>query len=414
MGHTKPVPKLIIWILFFALIILPAYALDNWVYYRQITVTNNAAQNLSDYQVNFTLNTLALIAQGKMRSDCSDLRVTLDDRQTLLPYWIEPNTCNTGATKIWTKLPSIPANSSLIIYVWYGNPQATSVMNGSAVFPLYTDWESGTLEGWSILNGGGTGTGSVVLVDERYQLKLYAPNSNNRVLANRAVNTSNAGYMLETVLRTDSSVSDAIGMGFGSGDMISASVDSPKNAYIYYVGRGYNAYDYIYKSAAGSQSQLAVRSNSLAPYSYYRLGFAWFGNNLSAFFNGVKVLSASDSSFNNFTHVFLSAAAGNYYFDWVTVRKFISPEPGVSIGPEQKIFTFNDILPQLAAFMFIFLLLVSAVIIHKNIFILISMLVIVIFVARLQIIQFVDYMLAVFALIVFAVLGVIFYERWRE
>jgi len=414
MGYTKPNSKLITWILFITLIITPVAALDNWVYYRQITIKNSVAQNLTDYQIAFTLDTADLIAQGKMRSDCGDLRVTLGDGKTLLPYWIEPNTCNTGSTKIWAKVPSIPANSTITILLWYGNPQAASAANASAVFVHYNDWESGTLEGWNILNGGGSGTANVVQIDGRYQLKLTAPNINNRVLVNRAVNTSNAGYMLETLLRTDSAVSDAVGMGFGSGDMISASADSPANAYIYFVGRGLNAYDYIYKSVAGSWTQLTSRNNNLATNTYYKLGFIWYGNNLTAYFNGIKVLSATDSTFNNFTHIFLSASSGNYYFDWVIVRKCVLPEPSINIGVEQKIIGFSVILPHLAAFMFIFLLLVAAVIIRKNIFILISMLVILIFIARLQITQFADYMLAVFALIVLAILGAVFYGRWRE
>jgi hypothetical protein len=104
----------------------------------------------------------------------------------------------------------------------------------------------------------------------------------------------------------------------------------------------------------------------------------------------------------------------NTWWDNIIVRKYVSPEPSINIGIEQKIIGFSVILSHLAAFMFIFLLLVAAVIIRKNIFILISMLVILIFIARLQITQFADYMLAVFALIVLAILGAVFYERWRE
>ena len=137
-------------IAFLIALTIPVSALDGWNYYRPITITNNVAQTLTDYQVSFTLNTANLIAQGKMRSDCGDLRVTLSDGQTLLPYWIEPNTCNTNNTRIWTKVPSIPESGSATIYVWYGNPQATSQANASATFyyydngSLYSTWSQGT------------------------------------------------------------------------------------------------------------------------------------------------------------------------------------------------------------------------------------------------------------------------------
>ena len=75
-------------IAFLIALTIPVSALDGWNYYRPITITNNVAQTLTDYQISFTLDTANLITQGKMRSDCGDLRVTLSDGQTLLPYWI--------------------------------------------------------------------------------------------------------------------------------------------------------------------------------------------------------------------------------------------------------------------------------------------------------------------------------------
>jgi hypothetical protein len=62
-----------------------------------------------------------------MRSDCGDIRFTDSDGQTQLNYWIESG-CNTSSTKIWVKVPSIPANSTKTIYVYYGNSSATSLM----------------------------------------------------------------------------------------------------------------------------------------------------------------------------------------------------------------------------------------------------------------------------------------------
>jgi hypothetical protein len=311
--------------------------LGGWIYRIEITIDNRQnTSTLTDYQILVTVNTAALISAGKMKSDCSDIRFVDSDGITLLNYWIEPMTINTSSTKIWVKVPTIPASSVKKIYMYYGNPSADSISSSSSVFLLFNDWESNTLEGWNILNGGGSGTGSVEQVDGRYQLKLYAPNLDNKVLANKMINTNNSGYMLETLLRTSSTVIDAIGMGFGDGDMISTIYDSPSNAYIYFVGRGYNAYDFIYKSVNRSWFELTSRSNSLATNTYYRLQFAWYGNRLTAFFNGAMVLTVLDSTFTNFTHVFVSAAAGEYYFDWVAVRKYTYPEPIVNVGSEVK------------------------------------------------------------------------------
>src|SRR5258708_26281727 len=47
---------------------------------------------------------------SKMQNGCADIRMADSDGSTMLPYWIEPGTCNTAATKIWMKVPSIPTS----------------------------------------------------------------------------------------------------------------------------------------------------------------------------------------------------------------------------------------------------------------------------------------------------------------
>ncbi|MFZ8855699.1 MAG: DUF2341 domain-containing protein, partial [Candidatus Nanopusillus sp.] len=98
-----------------------------------------------------TLDTQSLISQGKMRSDCGDIRFT-DFNGTLLNYWIEPNTCNTNNTKIWVKAPFIPRGSTKNIYLWYGNPSATSMSNLNNVF---IDIIDGLVAAWNFDEGGG-------------------------------------------------------------------------------------------------------------------------------------------------------------------------------------------------------------------------------------------------------------------
>jgi|GEM_PF-2875438 len=124
-----------------------------WRYARRVTVTNTApgttwwntamlyrlpvtltsSNALSDQQVLITINTQSLIAAGKMRGDCGDIRVIDSDDRTELPYWVEPGTCNTQATRLWARIPSVPAGSKTI-YIYYGNPSATSQSDASRVF----------------------------------------------------------------------------------------------------------------------------------------------------------------------------------------------------------------------------------------------------------------------------------------
>jgi hypothetical protein len=105
--------------------------LTGWSYRRPITISS--AQSLSNYQILVQVDTASLVSAGKMRSDGGDIRFTDSDGATLLSYWIEPGTVNTASTKIWVKVPSIPAGTKTI-YMYYGNPSATSQSNSAAVF----------------------------------------------------------------------------------------------------------------------------------------------------------------------------------------------------------------------------------------------------------------------------------------
>ena len=105
--------------------------LTGWSYRLPITVTSTLS--LSNYQILVQVNTASLVSAGKMRSDCGDVRFTDSDGATLLSYWIEPATVNTASTQIWVKVPSIPAGTKTI-YMYYGNPSATSQSSSVSVF----------------------------------------------------------------------------------------------------------------------------------------------------------------------------------------------------------------------------------------------------------------------------------------
>lgn|GEM_PF-2792775 len=97
------------------------------IYRRSITIHENSGNDLTDYQINLSVNTHQLIYENKMRIDCGDFRFSYLDNgsQINIPYWLEGG-CNTPQTKIWIKVPRIPANSEAVVYMYYGNQSAIS------------------------------------------------------------------------------------------------------------------------------------------------------------------------------------------------------------------------------------------------------------------------------------------------
>ncbi|MGB9833122.1 MAG: DUF2341 domain-containing protein, partial [Caldisericum exile] len=191
--------------------------LVGWPYRKPIIVDNSSNANaLTNYQVLITLDTASLISAGKMRSDGGDIRFTDSDGTTLIDYWVESG-INTANTKIWVKVPSIPASSTKTIYVYYGNPSASSASNidntmDTGLRAFYYDgtnfntyegtcvdtnapnynWGTGVVaitgcpndqsdtvsirwEGWVINRGSGTHTFYVTTDDGS---RLYVPNTN--------------------------------------------------------------------------------------------------------------------------------------------------------------------------------------------------------------------------------------------
>lgn len=107
----------------------------NWAYRRQVTIQENSGSALSNFQVLLRVNTQTLINQGKMNPDGSDLRFASDCYgASPLAFYIE-RWLNTDSTEIWVRMPSLPANSSTIIYMFYGNTSATQQSSFNATFP---------------------------------------------------------------------------------------------------------------------------------------------------------------------------------------------------------------------------------------------------------------------------------------
>ena len=122
--------------------------LSGWIYRKPITITENSGNTLTDYQVKLTIDTQTLINDGKMNSDCSDIRFT-DANDNKIPYWIESG-CNSANTIVWVKVPNIPASSTATIYMYYGNSGATSESNGYNTFEFFFNGKS--LDNWNVNN----------------------------------------------------------------------------------------------------------------------------------------------------------------------------------------------------------------------------------------------------------------------
>jgi hypothetical protein len=112
----------------------------NWQYRLPVTVDNSSnANNLTNYQDAVSLSSTNFDFT-KAQTNGNDLRFTDTDGTTLINYWIETYNSTKKAAKIWVNVPTIPANAQKIIYMYFGNPAASSASNGKSTFNFFDDF----------------------------------------------------------------------------------------------------------------------------------------------------------------------------------------------------------------------------------------------------------------------------------
>lgn len=101
---------------------------DSWQYRKSAEVSNSSGGNVANQYVKITVDTSSLISASKMKSDCSDLRVT-NFSGKILTHFIDGNPnydCGENDTSVYVLLDSLPSSGSTIL-IYYGNQSAINI-----------------------------------------------------------------------------------------------------------------------------------------------------------------------------------------------------------------------------------------------------------------------------------------------
>jgi hypothetical protein len=146
---------------------------------------------LSAHQVKFELDTQTLIASGAMQPDCADLRVRLGaGGGTELPLWIAEYSCDSPTTEVWVRVPQISGGGTEVLELWWGDPTATSVADGEAVFEFFDGFDGAAVDParWQVHGAGSFSVADGVLTsvgDVLLQTQANVMASDTRVLGVR-------------------------------------------------------------------------------------------------------------------------------------------------------------------------------------------------------------------------------------
>jgi roadblock/LC7 domain-containing protein len=161
-------------------------------YRTAIEISEQASAALTNYQVELTVNTAGLIAQGKMNSDGSDLRFYSDScLTTALSHWVESG-MNTVSTLVWVLVPAIPANATTTIYMGYGDPSAVSMSSFASTFPnaIISGGNPLSLTGNIVTDWFQLDAADILTVINGSTLSINA----RKIIINGTVNGNGAGY----------------------------------------------------------------------------------------------------------------------------------------------------------------------------------------------------------------------------
>ncbi|MEZ0393804.1 MAG: DUF2341 domain-containing protein [Desulfurococcaceae archaeon] len=215
-----------------------------WVCRALVAIQERSGTNLSNYAVRLQFNPSGLncsYGQLTFSPTPNDVRFTDSDGHTPLPYYVESWT-NLSAV-VWVLVPSVSANSTKYIYMYWGNPQATSYSDPSKVFALYYNMSAyGGLS--DVLADWGLRTGNVSSVNAR----SYVLGNVSGVAVNASLTKYRPAY-INFYKTLNASPSGGQGMVVEAGGAPLSSYDQDWRLELFDLGSGFVPFNFAFVPA---------------------------------------------------------------------------------------------------------------------------------------------------------------------
>jgi hypothetical protein len=275
--------------------------------------------------------------QAKARLDYGDIRFADSDGSTQLNYWQEVD------GKFWVKVPSIPASTTKTIYVYYGNPNTTSLSNPDATMFIYEDYTTPP-------RGSFAGSATYDTANKWVQL---TPNSGNQegYLYYAKVPTNPTGFYAKFYFWAGGgSGSDAIWLGAYDTSYVGTREDIVNGGY-HFTYDEYQDRICFTKSTSDNGAGIACASETTIDNSSWHLAeiYFWYDGSrvcTKIYYDRTLKVNACDTSvqsnvINGVGQIIFGGRTGwNYNYHRIGnrllyVAKYISPEPTISLGAEE-------------------------------------------------------------------------------
>lgn len=301
-------------------------------YKRPLTVSSTLAAP-AGYVAALSLDTAALVAAGKLRADMRDLHVLYRDGDRYAELFRQVESPNSASSLVRFRLQrAIAASGTDAGYlVTYGNDMAAAAPSDPAqVYDLYDGFEYPTsaipYQGWNTIRGSAT---------------MATAGGQGRSGAALNLN-SNTGDFWRDLIRYTTFPTNFCLVAFFKDDL-----DASRNDWIapvvgdsgagdvgVYTGVAGSTYDYFPLGGAWSASAVTRTAG------WHRYEFRRYGGTMTYMVDGTTIGTAADT--RTYTGLMIrsgnsSAYASNAYWDDVSLRQYLSPEPSAALGAEQAL-----------------------------------------------------------------------------
>ncbi|CAD5243405.1 DUF2341 domain-containing protein [Thermococcus camini] len=323
----------------------------NWCsgleYRLNITVTNNAGEDLDDYQIPILLSTAKGFSPQLLRAIFRNTQASGEDPYTTnasiriydsncnpVPFWIEYWDVQNRKALIWIRT-SIPRRGSTKLQLYFGNSAEPVKGNGEDVFIFFEDFNRDTIDStkWtntSVAGDNGHNTGPGTWTVENGILKS---DTSNKAYGLVSIRTFAAPIIIEARMRNNPRDldNDVIGVLFAF-----QKWDEFYGALIDYGDTGWGASTSLVADSLDWQERFNDDTARTTPKNgnwhivkveFYRPGYAryYLDNTL------ISDKHDAQSSYSQGAVGLVSGyMGGGAHFDWIFVRKYPSIDPDIS------------------------------------------------------------------------------------
>jgi len=333
--------QIILLIMFLAVSIppLPVIHEAGGTYRTPITITEQSGTDLYNYSIKIILNSTNFDGWNNILYENGSDVYFLDNSGNPLYYWIESFNKTEQQATIWVRVPSIPASSSITIYMYYGGTNDYPDYNDPAqVFPFYDDFNGDSLDTskWKI-NYPDDGSVSV----SNSELSIISKDTQTSPTV-QSLQSFSGNIIVEFKGRVEGDQYDWLLIGLFVSDGSKVINDNPSSGSWYAIAIASNYYstDYvIYKCINDEHSELSDKDIGDFDKSIYHVyGIAWYNGVIYPYIEYTKYTSVSDSDLSSgYIAIGSKDNEGYKYVDWIRVREYVDPEPSVSIGSSEAL-----------------------------------------------------------------------------